>query len=102
MNLGFFRIWFDGEGAIYQGKVLITSDGVTQAERSHLIREELTQSLGLFKDSWKNSDSIFYEGWTTTNRYHPLDQSIIQMLYDPKLQPGMDRTQVITLQNTAQ
>lgn len=97
VNLGFFRVWFDGEGAIQQGTVLIASDSVSQLERSHLIREELTQSLGLFRDSWRHSDSIFYEGWTTTNIYHPLDAATIQMLYDPQLVPGMDRTQVRTV-----
>ena len=59
-NLGFFRVWFDGEGVIQQGRVLIAADGTTQAERTHLIREELTQSLGLFKASWLHSDGIFY------------------------------------------
>ena len=93
-NLGFFRVWFDGEGAIQQGRVLIASEGVTQAERSHLIREELTQSLGLFKDSWEHSDSIFYEGWTTTDGYGTLDRATIRLLYQPHLEPGMNQSQV--------
>ena len=93
-NLGFFRVWFDGEGAIQEGRVLIASEGVTQAERAHLIREELTQSLGLFKDSWKHSESIFYEGWTTTDRYEPLDQATIRLLYQPQLEPGMNLSEV--------
>ena len=51
VNLGFPRVWFDEVGAIHRGRILIASQGTTQAERSHLIREELTQTLGLFKDS---------------------------------------------------
>ena len=93
-NLGFFRVWFDGEGGIQKGRVLIASDGATQTERIHLIREELTQSLGLFKDSWEHSDSIFYEGWTTTDRYGSLDEATIRLLYQPQLEPGMNRSQV--------
>lgn len=96
-NLGFFRVWFDGEGSIKRGRVLIASDGATQVERIHLIREELTQSLGLFKDSWEYSDSIFYEGWTTTDKYGPLDEATIRLLYQPQLEPGMNRSQVRSL-----
>ena len=96
-NLGFFRVWFDGEGVIQRGKVLIATDGTTQPERTHMIREELTQSLGLFKDSWEHSDSIFYEGWTTTDKYGPLDEATIRLLYQPQLVPGMDRNQVRSL-----
>ena len=96
-NLGFFRVWFDGEGVIERGRVLIAADGTTQAERTHLIREELTQSLGLFKDSWQYSDSIFYEGWTTTDKYGPLDEATIRLLYQPQLEPGMNQSQVRSL-----
>ena len=94
VNLGFFRVWFDEEGAIRRGRILIASQGTTQAERSHLIREELTQSLGLFKDSWHYADSIFYEGWTTTSEFGPVDVSAIRLLYSPLLAPGMTRNQV--------
>ena len=93
-NLGFFRVWFDEDGAIRRGRILIASDETSQAERSHLIREEITQSLGLFKDSWKYSDSIFYEGWTTTEEFGPLDVPAIKLLYSPRLEPGMTSNQV--------
>ena len=96
-NLGFFRVWFDGEGVIHQGRVLIAADGTNQAERTHLIREELTQSLGLFKDSWEYADSIFYEGWTTTSKYGPLDEATIRLLYQPQLEAGMTRSEVRSL-----
>lgn len=94
VNLGFFRVWFDEVGAIHRGRILIASQGTTQAERSHLIREELTQTLGLFKDSWHYSDSIFYEGWTTTSEFGPLDVSAIRLFYTPQLEPGMTKNQV--------
>ena len=94
VNLGFFRVWFDQDGAIHRGRILIATQETNQAERSHLIREELTQSLGLFKDSWRYSDSIFYEGWTTTSEFGPLDGSAIRLLYSPLLEPCMTRIQV--------
>lgn len=53
-----------------------------EGEQKHLLREELTQSLGLFNDSPKYRESIFYDGWTTTTEYSDLDREPIQMLYN--------------------
>jgi hypothetical protein len=50
--------------------------------QKHLLREELTQSLGLFNDSYKYDNSIFYQGWTTTTEYAPIDRELIDMLYN--------------------
>ena len=93
-NLGFFRVWWDDQGAIYKGRILISSDGINQRERSHLIREELTQSLGLFRDSWQYPESIFYQGWTATPGFAPIDGPTIQLLYQPQLSAGMTQGQV--------
>lgn len=94
-NLGFAYVnW--SQDQIYRGRILITTTGVSQAERSHLIREELTQSLGLLQDSSRYEDSIFYQGWTRTNTYSSLDVAVIQMLYDRSVRPGMDSREVRT------
>jgi hypothetical protein len=45
----------------------------------HIVREELTQSLGLLNDTWDYEDSIFYEGWTRTQKYSDLDIEIIKL-----------------------
>jgi len=45
----------------------------------HLVREELTQSLGLLNDTWDYEDSIFYQGWTCTQKYSDLDIEIIKL-----------------------
>ncbi len=97
VNMGFFRVWMDRDGAIYRGRILIASEGITQEERSHLIREELTQSLGLFKDSRQYPDSIFYRGWTSTGEYASIDTPTIRLLYLPQLQPGMTRAEVLDI-----
>jgi len=47
----------------------------------HLIREEITQCMGLFNDSWKYPNSIFYQGESKTTRYSKLDEEIIKKLY---------------------
>ena len=96
-NLGFSYARFERDGAIQQGVVLIATDGTTQAERTHLIRAQLTQSLGFYNHSWEHSDSIFYKGWLTTDKYSPLDEATIRLLYQPQLEPGMNRSQVRSL-----
>lgn len=93
-NLGFFWAWWDG-GTINRARILISTTGVTQQERSHLIREELTQSIGLMQDSTRYRDSIFYQGWTDVTQYSAIDRVIISMLYSPAVRPGMSRPQVL-------
>lgn len=57
---GFFRNWWQANGEIYRGLVVIGTDKTDQELRTHLIREELTQMLGLMNDSVKYPDSIFF------------------------------------------
>lgn len=92
-NLGFFWTWWTGS-VINRARILISSTEVTQEERSHLIREELTQSLGLMRDSARYSDSIFYQRWTSTTRYSDLDRAVIALLYSPEVRPGMTQEEV--------
>lgn len=93
-NRGFFYVWWNNRSEITRSRILIATDGITQAERSHLIREELTQSLGLMNDSWRDPASTFYQGWTATQTYTDRDRAIIRLLYDPRIQPGMNRREV--------
>ena len=93
-NMGYFSVWWNEIGAIYYANVLIASEGLSQQERSHLIREELTQSLGIMKDSNRYKDSIFFQGWTNTINYTPIDRSVISLLYDSRLKPNMTKDQV--------
>ena len=93
-NLGFFWTYWNG-GSLNRARILITSTNrVTQRERSHLLQEELTQVMGLMRDSWRYQDSIFYQGWTDANHYTADDRAIIQILYLTNIRPGMSRSQV--------
>ena len=92
-NYGFFWSWREGD-AISKSSILIATDGISQRERSHLIREELTQSLGLAQDSSRYPDSIFQTDWTETAQYSSIDRAVIRLLYDPMLKPGMTYRQV--------
>ena len=77
--------------------ILIASDLKTQTARSHLIREELTQVLGLFQDSDRFPDSIFYHPWTTVTEYADIDRDLIRILYMDNVTPGMTRDEVVSL-----
>ena len=50
--------------------------------QKHLLREELTQSLGLTNDNYDYPESIFYQKWSETTEYAPIDRVLIDMLYN--------------------
>ena len=76
-NWGLFELYY-GTGVMYVD-LHRNNDKVTQ---KHLLREELTQSLGLVNDSYKYPESIFYQGWTSTTEFAPIDRELIDMLYN--------------------
>ena len=102
VNYGFFVTNWNGQGVINRATVLINSTSITQKERSHLIREELTQSLGLMRDSFSYAESMFYQPWTDVTQFAPIDRAVIQMLYHPSLRSGMTKAQVSSVLNTLQ
>ena len=93
-NLGFFYVWWNGRMELTRSRILIASDRITQRERNHLLREELTQSLGLMNDAWTYENSIFYQGWTRTQTYAEIDRDLIRILYDPRVKAGHNPNQV--------
>ena len=93
-NWGFFWTWGNSSCEIYRANILISSDKPSQEERNHLIREELTQSLGLMNDSFTYPDSIFYQRWTTVQEYSEIDRKIIEMLYLKEVQAGSNKEQI--------
>ena len=99
-NYGFFwALWHDDNFVIYNASILISSADITQQERSHLIREELTQSLGLMNDSNKFKDSIFYQEWTDITEFSGIDRAVIKLLYLKNIKPGMSKEQVLEALN---
>ena len=93
-NYGYFNCKWRND-VIYECDICIATDEtLLQEERSHMIREEITQSLGLMKDSLKYRDSIFYEGWTQTQRYSEIDRKMIEILYSDDIRPGMRKEEV--------
>ena len=60
---------------------MVSTSGDEEKQKS-ILREELTQSLGFCNDSWKYSNSVFYQGPSSVTEYSDLDKEIIQMLYN--------------------
>lgn len=71
---------YSGSIIIDNVKIFIRND-VSSLDKKHAIIEEITQSLGLANDSWTYEDSMFYEGYTTTQQLSKIDKEVIRMLY---------------------
>ena len=81
-NWGAF--WIKRRGSIISSsKIFIDTDRTeTLNQQKHLLREELTQSLGFSNDSYKYDDSIFQQSWSVVTKYSEIDKEIIKMLYN--------------------
>jgi hypothetical protein len=93
-NWGLFYVNFDSHSNLYRATIFIDIQRAQGNEQKHLLREELTQSLGLAKDSPRYLDSIFQQAWTTTTTYSTIDKDLIRLLYHPGMYSGMGREPV--------
>ena len=76
---------------------MASDQAVPQETRSHVIREELTQALGLMRDSNSRPDSIFYQEWSPLTEYSDIDREVIRILYLDDVAAGMTRDEVLAL-----
>lgn len=68
------------------------------------IREELTQLLGILRDSDRYPDSIFYqyaEDVSDPDIYAPIDKTVIEMLYRPDIAIGMTEEEAVAVLRSA-
>jgi len=93
-NWGLFHVFWNSENQLYSGYMYIDIYRANAAEQKHLLREELTQSLGLAKDSPRYNESIFQSSWTTTTVYAEIDKDLIRLLYHPLMTSGLNANQV--------
>jgi hypothetical protein len=68
---------------------LVVDSGLRGDRRQHVIREEITQIVGLPRDSWTYPESIFHEGESKTTEFTELGKAVIRLLCDPRIEPGM-------------
>ncbi|KAB1158544.1 DUF2927 domain-containing protein [Tenacibaculum aiptasiae] len=93
-NWGLFSVSRNSQNQLIKGKMYVDIYRANLVEQKHLLREELTQSLGLARDSKKYPESIFQSEWTTTNKYALIDRDLIRLLYHPDMSVGLTETQV--------
>ena len=98
-NWGFFHYDYR-RFVICSARIGIASDVTDQAERNHLILEELTGALGLPGDHDVYEDSILYQGWTTVQQLSDVDWRMLNLLYSPLLVPGMTEQEALDALNS--
>ena len=81
-NWGVFWIKRRGK-TIIQSKIFIDTERTKSLQQQkHLLREELTQSLGFPNDSYKYENSIFQQSWTEVTEFSEIDKQIIKLHYN--------------------
>lgn len=95
-NWGLVWIYWNNNSNIYKGSLYVDVERNTEINcMKHLLREELTQGLGLLNDTNDYPASIFYQQWTCSPSYAEIDKELIQLLYHPKIKAGMSKREVI-------
>ena len=94
-NFGLFSVFWNGSNELIRGYMYVDVFRANQTEQRHLLREELTQSLGLAKDSPLFAESIFQKSFSTkTTEYAQIDRDLIRLLYHPEMEIGLNENQV--------
>jgi hypothetical protein len=93
-NSGVYRIFWNNDDQIIKGHMFVNLNNTDLLEQRHVIREELTQSLGLGTDSPLYAESVFQSNWSTPTQYAEIDKEIIRLLYHPHMVIGLSDEEV--------
>jgi len=97
-NFGYFKI----ERIAFLPKAYILVDMEQSIiRRKHIIREELTQVLGLTNDSYLYPESIFFQGYSTITEYSEIDRQLIRLMYNYNLPYAMRKSEFIDFISTS-
>ena len=92
---GAVTFWYlDNE--IYNGIICVRSD-IGQHLRNSVIREEIYNGLGPVQDTALRPDSIIYSEYSEPQRLSVIDELIMQLLYHPMMQCGMNAAECETV-----
>jgi hypothetical protein len=93
-NNGLVWIYWDGNYNITQGSMLVDITKLAELDcQKHILREELTQGLGLLNDTFDHPTSIFYQGYTCYPSYAEIDLELLEIFLSNKIKPGMSRAE---------
>ncbi len=95
-NFGLFFVNFNNAQAIISANMYVDTSRPTELKQRHLLREELTQALGLARDSARFPDSIFQTSFDIgcTTSYSNFDEVLIQLLYDNRVDLNLNEASV--------
>ncbi len=95
-NWGAFWLMWNSGCMIDRGSMYVDITRVQELDcRKHLLREELTQMLGLMNDADSYDDSIFYQPWTCGPAYSDIDRELIEIHLDRRIEAGMTSSDVV-------
>lgn len=94
-NLCVGRYYSNQAGEIIRAHVFIPSDrAISRGKLPHCIAEEFTQVMGLPNDSDQVHVSLFNDK-SVLDRLTPHDATLVRLLYDRRIKPGMPRDQAL-------
>ena len=85
--------WYTDSHEIYHADIKYCTD-MDDFTRSGVLCEELIQALGMSNDSYDYPYSIFYQDTSCIRWPAPIDWTLIELLYHPALQTGMNEQTV--------
>lgn len=93
-NYGLFFVDMSTAHHIIRGSMYVDTNRPAPKNQLHLLREELTQSLGMAKDSDRYPDSIFNSNYSVdVTEYSEYDESVIKLLYHPSMNAGLNASE---------
>ncbi|RMG69219.1 MAG: DUF2927 domain-containing protein [Bacteroidetes bacterium] len=91
-NFAIFNVWWNDD-VINRARIFIDTERPSLAQQESLVLEEITQVLGLGKDSPRYPNSIFYERPNNggfAREFAEIDKELVRLLYHPEMDIGLD------------
>ncbi len=94
---GFFRYFYYYSQArdafTIADAIILIDENYDQLAKDHLLREEITQSLGLSNDDYE-PDSMFYQLWSYTQEYSDSGKVMMDIMYRSGVTGGMSDSDI--------
>lgn len=87
---GLIHVAYNDAYEITRAVIYVDTQHTLLVEQKHVLREELTQGMGLLNDLKYYPESIFYEAQSRGDSFSTFDKELIRLLYHPAFYPGMD------------
>jgi hypothetical protein len=93
-NDGFFWLYWGWPSNNIRKANIVIDQSLEPQTRQHVLKEELTQSLGLANDSYRYKESIFFQSFSSVTTYSATDRAVMEMLYRCDVASGMNYEQL--------